>query len=192
LGTRIDNLEYGSVATPAAGTIAPLTGIVYTTTPAVGTATYVHADITLGTTGANVTTLITPPDFPRIASIKGNAGGITGAVVLTGTDMDGTAITDSIDSAGTSEVFGVRAFKTISNIAVPMKTNGSGDKISVGVGDSIGLPVATPNASVVFATSFYGTADAGSVVPDASLSKSVYDVAGTLNGTKELKIYMLV
>jgi hypothetical protein len=192
LGTRIDELEYGGISAPDVGTLTPLAGLVYTTAPDLGTATYVHAAYTLGATGVNVTTSITNPDVPRIASIKGNAGGITGAVVLTGTNIDDTVITDSIDSDGSSEVFGIKAFKSITNIAFPMKTNVSGDSISIGVGDSIGLPMATPNASVVFAFSFDDAADAGSVTAAATVEQSVYAVAGTLDGEKELALYFLV
>lgn len=111
------------------------------TNPAVGTATYVHAAITLLTTVQNITTAITNPDFPRVVSIKGaKAGGaLTGNVVITGTNIRGQVITDTIAiNTNDSEVFGVKAFKTVTNIALPVRAT-AGDTVSIGVGDALGL-----------------------------------------------------
>jgi hypothetical protein len=110
------------------------------TNPALGTATYVHAAITLLTTVQDVVPT-TQPDFPRIVSIKGaKAGGsLTGNVVITGTNIRGEVITDTIAiNTNDSEVFGVKAFKTITNIHVPVRVT-SADTVSVGVGDALGL-----------------------------------------------------
>ena len=194
LGTHIDTLEYGTVATPSAGTIAPLSAVKYSVTPAIGTATKIHAAVTLGSATTTVTTDITNPDFPRILSIKGNAS-MSGNVVITGTDIAGTAITDSIALNNTSEVMGDVAFKTVTQIVFPIKTNGSGDTVSVGFGNLIGLPIAVPNASTVIAVAFgaSGAVDAGSVTVGATPSLSYYTCAGaaSFNGVLVLSFILL-
>jgi len=192
LGARIDALEYGTVATPSAGSIAPMAAIKYSVTPAIGTATYVHAAYTLGAIAVDIATGITNPDFPRIATVKGNAGGIAGNVVITGTDINDAAATDTIALSAASEIAGDVAFKTITNINFPAKTNGSGDTVSIGVGNLIGLPIAVPNASVVLVKSFDGAADAGSVTTGATAKASFFTPAGTMNGVKILAITLLV
>jgi len=190
LGARIDALEYGTVETPSAGTIAPLAFINYTTAPAVGTATATHADIALAqTVTTDVTTEIANPDYPRILTIKGNAAAVTGNVVITGTDFDGTVITDTIASSGTAEVLGVKAFKTVTNINVPPYAVANTERISIGRGNKIGFPIAIPNASVVIAKSFDGAADNTTVTASATLSLSLAAPTGTFNG---IKLYELV
>lgn len=192
LGTRIDTLEYGSLSTPSAGSLTPMAVVKYRTNPAIGTATYVHAAYTLGSGAVDVTTSITNPDFPRNASIKGNAGGIAGNVIITGTDINDAAATDTIALNGSSEVAGDVAFKTITNINFPAKTNGSGDTVSIGVGNLIGFPIAIPDASVVLVKSFDGSTDAGSVTTGATAKASFFTPAGTLNGAKYLDLTFLV
>jgi hypothetical protein len=85
-----------------------------------------------------VTTDITNPDFPRALQIKGNAGGISGNVVITGTNIRGETITDTIVANGASAVEGVKAFKSVTSILLPAR-NAGGDTISVGVIDELGL-----------------------------------------------------
>jgi hypothetical protein len=98
-----------------------------------------------GTT--EVTENITDPDFPRVLSITGNAEGITGNVAIEGTNIDGGAITDTIALSGTSTVDGVKAFKTVTSITVPAKTNDSGDTVTVGTTVKLGLDKLLPNFS---------------------------------------------
>jgi hypothetical protein len=193
LATRLDKMEYGSIATPSVGTLVPMTAIKYTTTPAIGTATATHAAVTLGAAEQTVTTSITNPDFPRIVTIKGNASGIAGDVVITGTDFNGAALTETIALNAATEVLGTKAFKTVTSILLPAKTNGSGDTVSIGRGDKIGLPVACPDAGLVIVKSFdAGAADAGTVTASATLALSLFAPAGTLNGTKAVDLVILV
>mgnify|MGYP003499875261 FL=1 len=173
------------------GEFANLSPKSYSFAPDLGTVTYVHAAVTLGASAQDVSTAITNPDFPRVVSVKGNASGIAGNVVITGTDFNGTAISETIALSGATEVFGDKGFKTVTNINFPAKTNGSGDTVSIGVGDVFGLPIATPNGDLIFATSFDGAADAGTLVENASISLSVYELAGTPNGTKIVTIWYL-
>ena len=186
LGSRLDYMQYGALPS---GSVTQMHPVAYSTTPVLGTAVYVHAAITLGAAAADVTTAITNPDVPRVLSVKGNAGGITGNVVITGTDFAGNAITDTIALSAASEVSGIYAFATVTNIHVPVKTNGSGDTVSVGVQNKIGYQVAIPNASLAFANSFNGAIDAGSITAAATVKGSFYAPAGTLDGAKILIMY---
>ncbi len=95
----------------------------YQVAPVLQTATYVHAAITLGAAAQDVTTAITSPDVPRNATIKGNVSGITGNVVLTGTNIIDEVITDTIALNGATEVAGIKAFKAITNIYSPAQTH---------------------------------------------------------------------
>lgn len=111
------------------------------TNPIVGAVDSVHAAITLLATVQNITTAITNPDFPRTISIKGTkaGGSLTGNVVITGTNIRNEVITDTIAiNTNDSEVFGVKAFKTVTNIALPVRAS-AGDTVTVGMGDALGL-----------------------------------------------------
>lgn len=191
LGTRIDALEYGTATVPSAGTLTSLSAMEYATTPAIGTATYVHAAIALTASTQTITTSITNPDFPRIVTIKGNASGITGNVVITGTNYVGAAISDTIALNGATEVLGVKAFKTVTSIALPVEVHAGTDTVSIGVGNKIGFPIAIPNASVVIAKTFDGSADSSTITAAATVEGSLAAVAGTFNGTKIYKLVFL-
>jgi len=191
LGTRIDALEFGSALVPAAGTLTGLRALKYSTTPAIGTATYVHAAIALTDATQTVTTAITNPDFPRIVTVKGNASGVAGNVVITGTDINGSALSDTIALNGASEVLGVKAFKTVTSIALPVEVHAGTDTVSVGVGNKIGFPIAIPNASTVIAKTFDGSVDSTTVTVGATAGASLAAVAGTFNGTKVYELVFL-
>ena len=95
----------------------------YKIAPALHTAVYVHAAINLLAAAQDIKTGITNPDVPRIVTIKGGIAGQAGNVVITGTNILGATITDTIALNGTGEVLGVNAFKTVTNIHVPAQTH---------------------------------------------------------------------
>lgn len=101
--------------------------------------TAVHAAVTLGAEAQDVTTLITSPVVPRNITVKGSQAGITGNVVITGTNYKGEAITETIALSGASSVAGNYAFKTVTKVSLPALT-GEGDTVSVGTGSKLGLP----------------------------------------------------
>jgi hypothetical protein len=192
LGTRIDALEFGSVAVPSAGTLTSLTTLKYSTTPVIGTATRTHAAVLLvQTVTQDITTGITNPDYPRILTVKGNGSNVTGNVVITGTDINDAALTETIASSGASEVLGTKAFKTVSNINLPPYAVGGTESISIGVGNKIGFPIAVPNASTVVAKTFDGAVDSTTVTVGATAALSLAAAAGTFNGTKVYELTFL-
>lgn len=87
-----------------------------------------------------VTTNITSPATPRNLQVVGNAAGIVGNVTVKGTAYDGSVINEVFALNGVTTVVGAKAFKTITEIDLPIKTNASGDTVSVGAGNKLGVP----------------------------------------------------
>ena len=106
--------------------------------------TAVHASITAGEAAQTITTGITNPPCPRnitISCAKGSAEGdnMEGNVVITGTNIFGETITDTIAEGADGTIEGTVAFKTVTSILVPARVS-EGNAITVGFGDKLGLP----------------------------------------------------
>lgn len=110
-----------------------------TKAPAAGTNTAVHAAVTLTTAAQTITEAISSPDFPRALLVKGNASGIAGDVVIHGKDHADRSISETIALSGASAVQGKLAFKTVTSFELPAKTNTSGDTVSIGTTNKLGL-----------------------------------------------------
>lgn len=160
--------------------------------PVVAGNTNVHAAITLPTSGTTlVTTAITQPDVPRTVRIKGNAVGITGNVVVTGKDVRGKVITDTIAAADAGAVDGVKAFKEITSILVPARTT-AGDTISVGFGPAFGLGRIMAGNTALLTTVDEVTDTAPTITRDSSdVSKNIMVPNTTPNGAKDFVIYFI-
>lgn len=100
----------------------------------------VHEAVDLGAEAQDVNSGITNPAVPRSLVVKGNASGIAGDVVITGTNYAEEEITETIALSGADAVAGSKAFKTVTNINLPAKSNDTGDSVSVGLGAKLGLP----------------------------------------------------
>lgn len=165
----------------------------YSAAPAAVSDTAVHAAIALTAATQNVTTSITNPVTPRNVTIKGNAVGNAGNVVITGTDMSGAVITETIALNGATEVAGVKAFKTVTNIALPVEVHAGTDTVSVGIGSKLGMPHKIAFAAYLLVKLFDGSSDAGTLTIDGTdLSKNVYAYAGTANGAKVVDLTYVV
>lgn len=148
------------------------------TAPSAADNTSIHAAVTLTASAQDVSTSITNPTNPRVVRVKGNAGGIAGNVVVTGTDILDQTVTDTIALNGSSAVDGVVAFKTITNINLPAKTNSSGDTVSVGRGAALGLDCYAD------AYSFNGLSGVSSYTSDATaISKNIVTLSASLDGS---------
>jgi hypothetical protein len=119
----------------------------YQLDPDLGTATYVHAAIQLGAAAQDIPTGITNPDFARTLTIKGNLAGIAGNVVLTMANVDGDVITDTIALNGSSEVEGIKAGLTVTNIHVPAQTHTPAAQVETAT--AAGTITGNGNAAVV-------------------------------------------
>ena len=159
---------------------------------AVGVAS-VHAAVTLGDgVPTVVTTAITNPDYPRNVTIKGNAAGIAGDVVITGTNILDEEITETIALNAATEVLGTKAFKTVTQIDLPARTT-AGDTVSIGRGKIFGVPHIVDNAGLLLVKLFDGSTDSGTLaVDDDEIEKNVFSLNGTPNGTKGVDLYYLV
>lgn len=109
------------------------------TDPAAVSATATHAAIALTAAEQDITSGITNPTYPRNVTVKGNASGVAGDVVITGTNYRDAVITETIALNGATEVLGNKAFKTITNIHLPVETHAGTDTVSVGRGKKFGL-----------------------------------------------------
>lgn len=87
-----------------------------------------------------ITAGITNPLAPRNSRVKGNAVGVAGDVVVTGTNYLGQEITETFALSGSDTIEGSKAFKTVTKIDLPVEVNAGTDTVSVGVGNKLGLP----------------------------------------------------
>jgi len=174
------------------GALSVLLPVHYQCAPDAVSATAVHAAIALTASTQNVTTAITNPDVPRTVTVKGNASGNAGNVVISGTDVEGGAITDTIALNGATEVEGVKAFATVTNIALPVETHAGTDTVSVGIAKKLGLPHIVANAALLLVKLFDGSADSGSLAVDADeVEKNLFALNGTPDGAKLVDLFYL-
>lgn len=193
LGTLLNDVLFGGLPDPAVGTIANMSAVKYTVAPAVGSATATKAAFALTDAAQEgIVAGITNPDVPRVVSIKGNASGITGNVVVHGTNINDEVISDTIALNGSTEVAGAKAFKTVTSIDYPAETHVGTDTVSIGRGVKIGFPAIISNTGLVIAKNFDGSVDAGTVTASTTVEGSIYAVAGTMNGVKLVSLVFLV
>lgn len=86
-------------------------------------------------TATTVTTFLAQPDVPRNLTVVAS-GAATGDVVVTGTNIRGDVITETLALNGTNSVVGNKAFKTVTSVAVPAV---AGTTIDLGIGVKLGL-----------------------------------------------------
>jgi hypothetical protein len=108
---------------PTDGVLETLLMRHYSFTPAASSAVAIHAAMNLAAAVQAITSGITSPDYPRNVTIKGGISGQSGDVVITGTNLAGDTITDTIALSGTAEVSGVKAFKSVTKIDLPVQTH---------------------------------------------------------------------
>lgn len=145
------------------------------------------ASTLLTTAVQTITTGITNPDFPRILEIDSD-GAATGNVVITGTNIRGEAITDTIALNGTNAVAGVKAFKTITSIQLPVKA--ASESVWVGWTDKLGLQSIPLSTSVLSETSGNAADTGGALLTrDADeVEKCLYDPTTQCNASADKAI----
>jgi len=190
---QLGTLIMGGAAIPVSGTLSTVNTLRYNTTPAVKSATATKAAFTL-LVGAQpgITAGITQPDVPRTMTVKGNDANVTGNVVIHGTNFADAVVTDTIALNAATEVLGLVAFKTVTSIDFPAYAVAGTETVSIGRGAGIGFPSIINNTADVITHDFDGATDAGSVVADATIGKSVYIVAGTMDATKVVSLTYVV
>lgn len=140
-----------------------------------------------------ITEGITSPAVPRNVSVKGNASGVAGDVIITGTNYADEEITETIALSGTSVVQGDKAFKTITKVDLPVETHAGTDTVEVGWNNKLGLPVCLPHNTVLAAyldNAKQGTAP--TVATDAdNVESNTIKLSSALNG-KAVDVYLIV
>lgn len=108
-----------------------------------GASTAVLAAVAGASAAQVVTAGITQPDVPRALSLTvgGTAAGVQqSSVVITGTNVEGKVITESfVTTQGTTgTVNGVKAFKTVTSVAIPAQV-GTSATFAVGTQNILGI-----------------------------------------------------
>lgn len=146
--------------------------------------------------GASATSGVATFDYARIVTaVSSNAGDTTQSITVTGTDYYGQAQTELIALNGTTTVSGLKAFKTITQVAVSAALAGN---LSVGDGDSFGLPYRVTDGGYLLRRGWAGAVadNAGTftAADTATATASTGDVRGTFapttaaNGSRRLVI----
>ena len=132
----------------------------------------------------------------NVSIVSSSASDTTQTVTVTGTDYWGQAQTALLTINGTTTVNGTKGFKTITKVAVSAAFVGN---LSVGMGDTFGLPYKVTDAGYLLRTGWAGAVadNAGTftAADTATPSASTGDVRGTFlpatsasNGTRRLVI----
>lgn len=90
------------------------------------------------------------PDVARNVTVKGNDANVSGNVVVTGLRA-GAEITETIALAGAAVVAGNKAFDEITEIELPTYDTANTERVRVGLGAKIGLPVKLTRNTVIAA-----------------------------------------
>lgn len=147
----------------------------------------------LTTAVQTISTGITNPDFPRILSVTGGDVNVTGNVVITGKNIRGEMITDTIASDGTSTVAGTKAFKSVTSIQLPVYAVAGTETISVGITDKLGLQ-AIPWSTTVESEHGGNAADTGGAIltrDSDEIEKCVYDPTTECDASEDKMIHYL-
>jgi len=158
---------------------------------AAAAANAIHANTALAD-GATTTLLeVTQPDVPRALAVKGSAAGMAGDVEVYGVDANGFPLQETFALNGATAVQGTKAFAKVTKIVLPART-AAGNQVQIGMTNKLGLWHAlTWDSRLV--TLFDGAADAGMLAIDAAeVCKNLFTPAGTLDGTKVLRIVYIV
>lgn len=155
--------------------------------------TGVHAAIALTDAVQSVTTAITNPAVPRSIIVKGNQAGVAGDVIITGTNYADEVITETIALNANTAVEGAKAFKTVTQIDLPVQVNAGTDTVSVGWGEKLGLPYRLAHNTLL--KTYLGNtleATAATVLTSATaLEGNTIDLNSALNGSV-VDAYLLV
>jgi hypothetical protein len=131
---------------------------------------------------------------PQLVTIKGTKAGatLTGDVVITGTDICGNAIEDTIALNDDTVVAGVYAFASVTNVHFPAKAT-TADTVEVGFTKAYGVPFLAAEVLGALVKLSDGSADTGTLALDASdVGKSIYTPSATPNGSKVHTLSLLV
>lgn len=167
----------------------------YEEIPLASAANKYHAAITLGAAAQDITSNITNPDVARQILITKSAATIDDDVVITGTDIAGNTIIDTIDMAGAgSTKVSHYAFKTITNIHVPIQTNVGTDTLTFGSNEVLGLPYMFDHNTIVKVVTATNGNEATYVLTmdDSVLAENMLSITGYSCAGTKVHVYFMV
>lgn len=153
---------------------------------------------TSDTVTTTVTSFLAQPDVCRAISVT--PGGTTadvpaGDIVVTGTNFFGDTITENLTLTANQSTIasGSKAFCSVTSIVFPIQ-DGTDATYDFGVLDKLGLKRCIDDAGSVAWASLAGAFETTdpTVVADADeIEKNTIDINGTLDGTKNVKVYFV-
>jgi len=151
----------------------------------------IHAAITLTGSPQTITTAFTDPDVCRVPTIKGNAGGMAGNVVLTCVDSLGATFTQTVALSGSSTVAGTKACVSVTQAVVPAETHVGTDTIEIGFSDKLGLPFQTSYPICLLAM-YNGVAEgtAPTLTVGATVAECTIDLNTVLAGASVFAVFV--
>lgn len=156
------------------------------------TATCIHAAVTLKDAETqDISTNITQPTCARCLSITGGKAEEVGIVTIYGTNINDDPISEALTLNGVTLVPGTKAFKTVTHILYPARTQATTPTVTVGDTDILGLPIIIPAAACLYATYVNGSLEgtAATVTVDADeIEKNTIDPNSSLAGTAVIAI----
>ncbi len=125
------------------------------------------------------------PDVARSLTVKGNDANCAGNVTIEGFDIDGRAISEVIALNGANAVNGTKAFAEVTKITLPAYAVANTERVRVGTGAKLGLPVCLTRNTVIAAfLAGAREAVAPTVTVDADeVEKNTVTLNSALNGT---------
>lgn len=142
-------------------------------------------------------TIAAQPDVPRNITVSHtavDAADTLGTIVITGTDIAGKVITETLTPSSGTIVSGAKAFKTVTSVeGVGWVINGGNDTITVGVGGRIALPHKLAAANCLYGV-LNGTRE-GTLptltVSSTVLSQNTVDFSTAWGGTQAYVVYLI-
>lgn len=212
MGQQVDDLWMGNATGPQTnswagpGTIGrgvgPLGRVyIFDIVPVAASATAVCAAQAIAAAGnatingASASGGVATLDVARAVNVDStNAGDTTQTVTITGTDYWNQAQTETITMNGTTAVSGLKAFKTITQVAVSAALAGN---LTVGSTDVFGLPYRITDAGYIIRVGWAGALaeDAGTFVAADTTSpatattgdvRGTYDPSSAADGSRRL------
>ena len=150
------------------------------------------SDVALSGLSAGVMTVAAQPDYPRVLRAfltDANASITSATITIVGLDASGEGITDvlAITAAGVKD--GVKAFAKVTSATWALVTGtltGSSDKIAIGVGKALGLPMVPGGILPVLIKANFTNAD------DLATINQTYKtitIVGTLDATNLIEVW---
>jgi len=152
---------------------------------------------------SSTTTFLAQPDVPRALTATGTAGS-NHLITVTGTDVYNAVIVELLTLSGTNVIAGVKAFKTVTSVAIA--SGAADDTFDLGVGDVLGLPyrvdaggllMAYADSALDLTTSAVIGTFVAAVTTDPATNitgdvRGTYNPNVTLNGTAIVKVLIQI